>query len=415
MEDSKLEAGARLAVTWHAQGSTRSINALDHVASYMRTLVEALSLAGWEPRRLEVDLRVTPAMIVELDVEGDVPGLDQASFAKLASVAIASCNLWQALLPEAELRLRPRLAHGAPVAAVQRQEPPPAPTTVAAPKTVEVDSGKPHVASRVIVAVVFGALLGLFGLPRLIPSFGPSTGVPASDVPVPAAIVVTLPPTPAAKLAPTPQPTLASTPTPGSTAPPTPSPAAVARTLLAARFADQPQGWPNTPGGKAWFADGKYELMARDPGSFVAIEVPLDRATGDVVLSGRFRKHGGPPGGGYGFVVRNQGSRLDGANQQGKYVVVEVGDRGDVGVWQRDETHWIDIMPWTRSDAVRQGTEPNDLLVATVGPRLRFVVNGTEVANMTDDALPAGGGVGVFVGGDLNEVSLESLTVEAAE
>jgi hypothetical protein len=258
---------------------------------------------------------------------------------------------------------------------------------------------------------VFCGLLGLFGLPRLIPSFGPSTGVPASDLPVPAAIVVTLAPTRAPTAQPTaaPKPTLE--PTPAPTAPPTP----VARTVLAARFAEQPQGWPNTPGGKAWFANGNYELMARDPGSFVAIEAPLDRTAGDVVLSGRFRKRGGPPGGGYGFVVRNQGSHLDGENQQGKYVVLEVGDRGDVGVWQRDETRWIDIMPWTHSDAVKQGTEPNDVLVATDGPRLRFVVNGTEVANMTYDALPAGGGVGVFVGGDLNEVSLESLNVDAAD
>ncbi len=419
MEDSKLEAGARLAVTWRAEGSARSINALDHVASYMRTLVEALSLAGWEPRHLEVELRVTPAMIVELDVECDVPGLDQAGFAKLASVAIASCNLWHALAPEAELRLRPRLVNRGPVAPTRRQQPPPAavaaPTTVAPPKTVQEDSGKPHVASRVIVAIVFGGLLGLFGLPRLIPSFEPSSGVPASVVPVPAAIVVTLPPTRAPRAGPTVAPTPTLGPTPAPTAPPTPSPPPVARTLLVARFADRPQGWPNTPGGKAWFANGNYELMARDPGSFVAIEAPLDRTAGDVVLSGRFRKHGGPPGGGYGFIVRNQGSRLDGENQQGQYVVLEVGDRGDVGIWQRDEARWVDIMPWTHSDAVKQGTEPNDLLVATDGLRLRFMVNGTEVANIIHNALPAAGGVGVFVGGDLNEVSLESLNVEGAD
>src|SRR5438045_737620 len=102
MEDSTLQAGARLAVTWRADhAGGKSVDTLDHVSSYMRALVEVLALAGWEPRHLDAELRVTPAMIVELDVEGDVPGLDQAGFAKLASVAIASCNLWQALPQEA--------------------------------------------------------------------------------------------------------------------------------------------------------------------------------------------------------------------------------------------------------------------------------------------------------------------------
>ena len=44
-----------------------------------------------------------------------------------------------------------------------------------------------------------------------------------------------------------------------------------------------------------------------------------------------------------------------------------------------------------------------------------FVVNGVEVANDTYTAIPAEGGVGVFVGGDLNQVSLEWLIVEAPE
>ena len=48
-----------------------------------------------------------------------------------------------------------------------------------------------------------------------------------------------------------------------------------------------------------------------------------------------------------------------------------------------------------------------------MGNRLRFVVNGVEVANMTRNDLPPEGGVGVFVGGDMNEVNLEWLIVEA--
>jgi hypothetical protein len=92
--------------------------------------------------------------------------------------------------------------------------------------------------------------------------------------------------------------------------------------------------------------------------------------------------------------------------------VLEVGDRGDVGIWQRDESRWIAIPPVTQSNAVHQATEPNELLVTTRGSGPRFVVNGVEVANTTYNGLPAEGGVGVFAGGDLNEVSLEWLIIE---
>ncbi len=451
MEDSKLEAGARLAVTWEADRSVKSVNTLDHVTSYMRTLVEALTLAVWEPLRLDAELRVTPRMIVELDVEGEVPGLDQAGFAKLASVAIAACNLWQALAPDAELRLRPRLnghhpirpalaapasssaaaeqppsSSVAPVRTVQHVEPP---TAAPASPSTEVPAARPRLATRVIVAVLFGGLLGLFGLPRLIPTFELPTIAPAAQPlatlapTLPPAVPPTQAPTLAPVVPPTQAPTLAPTTPPTSAPTATTAPTQVVinvpvapaptRVLFAERFVSPLAGWPHAPDGNAWFANGRYEMRAREPGRFIAIETPLGGPVGEVSLSARFRKTGGPPGGGYGFVVRNQGTaRLDGETQQGKYIVVEVSDRGDIGIWQRDETRWIDIVPWTMSSAVHQGLDPNELLLTTQGRSLRFVVNGVEVANTTYNAIPAEGGVGVFVGGDLNEVSLEWLIVE---
>jgi hypothetical protein len=50
--------------------------------------------------------------------------------------------------------------------------------------------------------------------------------------------------------------------------------------------------------------------------------------------------------------------------------------------------------------------------VTTRGPALTFVVNGTQVAELRYHGLPDDGGVGVFVGGDLNQVALEWLRIE---
>ena len=54
-----------------------------------------------------------------------------------------------------------------------------------------------------------------------------------------------------------------------------------------------------------------------------------------------FRKLIGPTGGGYGIIVRDQSPTLrDGASQDGRYVVLEVGDKGEVGMWRREADHF---------------------------------------------------------------------------
>jgi hypothetical protein len=465
MEDAHLGAGARLSVFWQAGLPEHPIDTVDHVASYAKALVEALTAAGWQPRRLEVGLRVVPPRVVEIDVRGEVPRLDQASFAKLASLAIASCNLWAALDADSEIRLRPRLIPTEPVPAAlpaaaapdQRSSlpaparaqfaapavatalpPPPLATPTAeavslAPLPVE----RPRLITRVLIAVVFGVLLGLFGLPRLVPQFElpsilpsvqPTAGISPTQAPQPiflqpivvepTAVPTPIPtptalPAPVAQLQARVQPTVALE-VPNPTLVPTPQSAASSRVLFAERFVSPLPGWPHVPSGNTWFADGTYQLAARAPGQFVAVSVPLGALVSDVNVSARLRKTGGPAGGGYGLVVRNQDAApLDGQTQTGRYIVFEVGDMGDIGIWQRDGSRWIDVLPWTHSDAVHPDTEPNEVAVSSLGSRLRFVVNGVEVANMTRNDLPSEGGVGVFVGGDMNEVNLEWLIVEA--
>ncbi|MDP8924380.1 MAG: hypothetical protein M3O34_16095 [Chloroflexota bacterium] len=160
-------------------------------------------------------------------------------------------------------------------------------------------------------------------------------------------------------------------------------------------------------------ADDVYHLVARHPGQYVAIQAPIAEPLSDVVVTGTFRKVGGPPGGGYGLIIRDQrpaqGAPLD---QGGRYYVLEVGDRGEVGIWRRETDRWVDLLPWTRREAVRPGGEPNELSVLAVGPRLTLQVNGMSVATVEDPTLDMGA-VGVFVGGDLNEVVLDRFVVQA--
>ena len=129
--------------------------------------------------------------------------------------------------------------------------------------------------------------------------------------------------------------------------------------------------WPNDPNSIGWSTPEGYQLFARRPGEFVAIGNRAAQPLGDVVVTARFAKVGGPPGGGFGVIVRDQGpGARDGLSQTGNFYVLEVGDRGEVGIWRRADNSWIDLVPWTPSAAVRPGNAENELTVRAVGPRL---------------------------------------------
>jgi hypothetical protein len=171
------------------------------------------------------------------------------------------------------------------------------------------------------------------------------------------------------------------------------------------------RAWPDDPHGPAWFTASGYQVFARHPGDFVAVRAPTVSAVDDVVVSGSFRKVGGPPGGGYGIIVRDRRAGAgDGLDQSGQFMVAGVGDRGDVGIWRRDGNEWFDLIPWKASTSVHRGSAANDLRVQVVGDQLRFDVNGTHVASIVAPLLT--GRVGIFVGGDLNQVLVDRLVVQ---
>jgi hypothetical protein len=142
------------------------------------------------------------------------------------------------------------------------------------------------------------------------------------------------------------------------------------------------------------------------------VGAPAGLALRDVWVTARFHKLSGPLGGGYGIIVRDVGpGPRDGVQQRGSYYVFEAGDRGEYGVWRRSQDDWIDLIPWTASPAVQPGTGSNELTVFAEGDRLKFLINGVEVAQFSDTVL-AEGGVGVFAGGDMNEVVLDRFSVQ---
>ncbi|MBV9577678.1 MAG: hypothetical protein JO057_03705, partial [Chloroflexi bacterium] len=159
--------------------------------------------------------------------------------------------------------------------------------------------------------------------------------------------------------------------------------------------------------------NGVYRIVTHQTGQSAAIGASVANVPADVQVTADFQKLGGPDGGGYGIIVRDQRQGVrDGSSQDGQYYVLEAGDKGDVGIWRRDGDHWVDLVPWQHADAVRTGTAANELSVRAVGNTLTLSVNGTQVATATDSTL-ASGQVGVFVGGDGNQVAVSRYEIQA--
>jgi Domain of unknown function (DUF4388) len=210
------------------------------------------------------------------------------------------------------------------------------------------------------------------------------------------------------------QPAAAPAPSPIAAVPMVP---VTGQPLVDVRFAAGPQpDWLENPPFAGW-SDGAYRMRAAEATHFVAVAAPGEDVAdlGDVNLSATFRKTGGPPGGGYGVIIRDQGPLpRDGMNQAMNAYVLEAGDLGEYGVWRREGDHWVDLVPWTRGASVHPGGSPNDLQVRAVGSQITFMLNGVQVASLDDATLPAGG-VGVFAGGDFNEVALDRFTVQVPD
>lgn len=114
-----------LPVSWGArteapQGKTspEELLAAAHASCFAMALSAGLAKGGTPPRKLEVSSKVTfdkvgadwTVVASELEVRGEVPGLDQAGFAKAAEGAKDGCPISRALKNNVKLSVKATLA-----------------------------------------------------------------------------------------------------------------------------------------------------------------------------------------------------------------------------------------------------------------------------------------------------------------
>ncbi|MFN8375826.1 MAG: OsmC family protein [Anaerolineae bacterium] len=84
-----------------------------HAACFSMFLSAQLTNAGFPPNRIETSAKVhlgagPTITLIELDCEGDVPGIDEAKFLELAEVSKQNCPISKALA-SVELKLNMKL------------------------------------------------------------------------------------------------------------------------------------------------------------------------------------------------------------------------------------------------------------------------------------------------------------------
>jgi osmotically inducible protein OsmC len=126
-EVSSVTSGkfSALPVSWGArteapQGKTspEELLAAAHASCFAMALSAGLAKAGSPPKRLDVTSTVTfdkvgedwTVVSSELEVKGEVPGIDAAAFAKAAEGAKDGCPISRALKNNVKLSVRPTLA-----------------------------------------------------------------------------------------------------------------------------------------------------------------------------------------------------------------------------------------------------------------------------------------------------------------
>ena len=237
----------------------------------------------------------------------------------------------------------------------------------------------------------------------------PPTSVPAFQsvaTAVPARATVTLAIATSAA-----QPTAAPTTPPQRAATPTTPPLAP-NVLADTRFASgMPRDWLLSDVFAGW-RDGAFRLTARQATRFVAVAAPVASVPDDVVVSATLRKTGGLPGGGYGLIVRNQSPEAAGRHQPGPRRLRRRDWRP--GRIRRLAARWRPLGRPRALDAL--ACRPPGRLAQRAnrqaGRQPVSIHHQRRRSGAVDDDVLAHGGMGVFVGGDNNEVALDRFTVQ---
>ncbi len=162
--------------------------------------------------------------------------------------------------------------------------------------------------------------------------------------------------------------------------------------LFSDDFSDAQSGWytETNPDSERLYKDGEFHIAVFKPqiDSWAWSKHFSDLA--DCIVEVDAHRVEGPLKNDYGVLVRFQ-QETDG------FYMFGISSDGHYWVQMSQGDDWKDLMPWTPSDAVRQGTAVNHLRVECEGSHFSFLVNNRLLCEV-DDQTYASGDIGLVAG-----------------
>jgi uncharacterized protein YlbG (UPF0298 family) len=179
---------------------------------------------------------------------------------------------------------------------------------------------------------------------------------------------------------------------------------------LADDFSQQKWGVGNSQYGRIWYEGDEYHMVSRER-TFVVMYAPSDDySTENATVKVTARSVAGSvPSAGFGLMVHCTQSKNRQLEDYG--LLIYPAEEPEYEVIMHKEGNQSSLVPRTKSNAIRSGSNPNVLEVRTSGSELSFYTNGQFLTTITDRENFRRGRTGFYTS-DIHEVAFDDLVIQ---
>jgi hypothetical protein len=180
--------------------------------------------------------------------------------------------------------------------------------------------------------------------------------------------------------------------------------------MLTDDFSQTKWGTGTSQFGRIWYTDGEYHMVSKER-TFVVMYAPSNEySTENATVRVKARSvSGSAPASGFGLMVHCVQSR---AGQLEDYaLLIYPGAEPSYEIIMHKAGNQSTLVEKTESDAIKSGSEPNELEVRIKGNQLAFYANGRLLKTVTDRENYRRGRVGFYTS-DVFEVAFDDLEIE---
>ena len=162
--------------------------------------------------------------------------------------------------------------------------------------------------------------------------------------------------------------------------------------------------------GRMWYDNGEYHMSSK-PQTFIVMYAPSDDYSTEnatVKVSAR-SVDGTVPSDGFGLLVHGGSSKTK--KIEDYVLLIYPGEEPQYQIIMHKDGNQSELVPRTKSNAIRSGSSPNELEVRIKGLELSFYANGQYLTKITDSANYRQGRAGFYTS-DATDVAFDNLEID---